>query len=117
MPSVLLAGSVVSRPQPRLDPKPHTWFNLRSEGDERIWRVTIYHEDEVPGIDRLAAGDVLSVVGLLNIHPVMDKGKKRLAYEVIGRQLLLLRLRSSERARAMAFAESGAVAHSNFNVF
>ena len=112
MPSVLLAGSVVSRPQPRLDPKPHTWFNLRSEGDERIWRVIIYHEDEVPGVDRLALGDVLAVAGVLNLHPAMDsQGRRRLSFEVIGRQILLLRIRSSERARA-AFFEP-AVANGN----
>ena len=101
MPSVLLAGSVVSAPRACLNPKPHVAFHLRVEGDERVWRVIVFDEDEVPGVDRLAVGDVLSVVGLLNIHPVMDKGTKRLAYEVIGRQLLLLRLHSSERARAM----------------
>jgi hypothetical protein len=106
MPAILLAGSVLSLPRSCLNPKPHAWFNLRSEGDERIWRVTVYDEDEVGGVDTLAVGDVLSVVGLLNIHPVTDsQGRKRLAYEVIGRQLLLLRLRSSERARAMGFYE------------
>jgi hypothetical protein len=102
MPSILLAGSVASCPKSSLNPRPHTSFNIRCE--ERTWRVVIYHEDEVPGLDRLAIGDVLSVAGLLNIHPVSDRGKRRLAYEIIGRQILLLRLRSSERARAMASA-------------
>jgi hypothetical protein len=112
MPSILLAGSIASRPKSSLSPRPHSWFNLRSEGDERIWRVVIYHEDEVPGVDRLAIGDVLSVAGVLDIHPVLDsQGRKRLAYEVIGQQIMLLRLRSSEKARAMGLAELGAVAH------
>jgi hypothetical protein len=103
----MLAGSITSCPKSSISPKPHTYFNLRCE--ERIWRVVILHEDEVPGLDRLAIGDVLSVVGLLNIHPVTDsQGRKRLAYEVIGRQILLLRLRSSERARAMGLAEASA---------
>jgi hypothetical protein len=94
----------------RLDPKPHTWFNLRAEGDERIWRVIIYHEDEIPGTDRLALGDILAVAGVLNLHPATDSlGRRRLAFEIIGRQLLLLRLRSSERARA-AFLEPAMVA-------
>jgi hypothetical protein len=80
MPAILLAGSVVSVPKSCLNPKPHAWFNLRSGDDARIWRETIFHEDEVPGLDRLTVGDVLSVVGLLNIHPVTDsQGRKRLA--------------------------------------
>jgi hypothetical protein len=107
MPSILLAGSIASKPQSKLDPRPHTSFNLRSEGDERIWRVIIYHEDEVPGVDRLALGDVLAVAGVLNLHPATDsQGRRRLAFEVVGRQILLLRIRSSERARATFFEPS-----------
>jgi hypothetical protein len=53
MPAVLLAGCVVSVPKSCLNPKPHAWFNLRSEGDERVWRVTVFDEDEVGDLDRL----------------------------------------------------------------
>jgi hypothetical protein len=112
MPAILLAGCVVSVPKSCRSPKPHAWFNLRSEGDERIWRVTVYDEDEVGGVGTLAVGDALSVAGVLNIHPAMDgQGRRRLAYEVTGKQLLLLRIRSSERARAMGLAELGAAVH------
>jgi hypothetical protein len=107
MPSILLAGSIASRPISHRDPKPHTSFALRGEGDSRIWKVIIYHEDEVPGVDPLAQGDVLAVAGVLNLHPATDSlGRRRLAFEVVGRQLLLLRIRSSERAKAASFYES-----------
>ena len=33
-------------------------LNIRSDGDERIWRVTVFDEDQVGGIDRLVIGDV-----------------------------------------------------------
>jgi hypothetical protein len=60
----------------------------------------------VPGVDRLAIGDVLAVAGVLNLHPATDSlDRRRLAFEVVGRQLLLLRLRSSEKVRATNFYE------------
>jgi hypothetical protein len=79
--AVLLAGCVVPRPKSCLNPKPHSWFNLRSEGDERIWRVTAYDEDEIGGLDTPAVGDALSVVGALDIHAAEDsQGRRRIAY-------------------------------------
>src|SRR5262249_18852644 len=100
MPAILLAGCVVSVRKSCLNPKPHVAFHLGAEGDdERVWRVIIYVEDEVPGVDRLRVGDMLAVAGVLNIHPATDSQKRRpLAFEVVGRQLLFLRLRSARAA-------------------
>src|SRR5262245_18580241 len=106
MPSILLAASVTTAPKSRLDPIPHTYFNLRCEGDERIWRGVFFDEDEINAVGLLAVGDSLSVVGLLNIHPATDSlGRRRLAFEVIGRQLLLLRRRSPAAVRASNFLD------------
>lgn len=106
MPAVLLAGSVASVPKSCLNPKPHAWFNLRSEGDERVWRVVIYDEAEINAVRLLAVGDALSVAGQLNIHQATDsQGRRRLAFEVVGRQLLVLRRRSAAKARATSFFE------------
>jgi single-stranded DNA-binding protein len=102
MPSILLAGSVASRVKSCRDPKPHSWFYVRCEDDARTWRVVIYDEDEVPGLDRLAVGDVLSVAGALHIRAATDsQGRRRLALQIIGRQMLLLRRRSRERAAGL----------------
>jgi hypothetical protein len=106
MPLCLIAGVVASSPRSRLDPKPHVWFNIRSEGDERIWRVTILDEDEVGGAETLRPGDALSVVGALDVHAAQDaRGYKRIAYCLVAKQLLLLRNRSPVKAAASSFFE------------
>jgi hypothetical protein len=100
-PWVSSAGCVLSRPKFCLNRKPHAWFNLR---DERIWRVTAYAEDEIGGLDTLAVGDALSVVGALDVHAAEEsQGRKRIAYCVTARQLLLLRSRSPAKASASSF--------------
>src|SRR5262249_2686115 len=83
-----------------LNPKPHVAFHVRCEDDkERTWRIVVYDQDQVPGIDTLMIGDVLSVVGTLSIYSAKDRlGRQRLAFEVVGKQALLLRRRSREKA-------------------
>jgi len=101
--SVLLAGAVSSRPKSCLNPKPHTWFNLAEEGG-RVWRIIFFDEDEINAVSLLAAGDPLAVSGTLHIHPATDsQGRRRLAFEVVGKQILILRSRSAAKARATSF--------------
>src|SRR5262245_43895141 len=108
MPSVLLAGSVLTAPKSRLDPKPHQWFNLRAEGgDERVWRAITYDEDELnPAIGLLTRGDSVAIVGRLDVHAAEDSlGRKRIAFVVIVKQILILRRRSPAAVRASNFLE------------
>jgi hypothetical protein len=113
MPFLLLAGSVLTPPRSCLSPKPHSWFNLRSEGDnERTWRCVVFDEDELgPAVSLLAVGDACAIVGKLDVHAATDSlGRKRIAFCVTVKQLLLLRRRSPAAIRASSFLEPPAAA-------
>src|SRR5262245_21398170 len=108
MPFLLLAGSVQTAPKSCLSPKPHAWFNRRSEGDnERTWRCTVFDEEELgPAVSLLAVGDACAIVGKLDVHVATDSlGRKRIAFCVTVKQLLLLRRRSPAAVRASNFLE------------
>jgi hypothetical protein len=108
MPSILLAGSIASCPKSSLSPKPHTWFNIRSEGEnDRIWRAVVFDEEELgPAVSLLAVGDACAIVGKLDVHVATDSlGRKRIAFCVTVKQLLLLRRRSPAAVRASNFLE------------
>jgi hypothetical protein len=108
MPSVLLAGSVLTAPKSRLDPKPHTWFNLRCEDEnDRTWRAVVFDEEELGGaVSLLAVGDACAIVGKLDVHAAEDSlGRKRIAFCVTVKQILILRRRSPAAVRASNFLE------------
>jgi hypothetical protein len=105
---VLVAGLICSLPRPSIpaNGRPHTAFHLKAESDGQIWKVFVFHEDEVPLIDALAVGDACSIVGQLDVHVAEDSlGRRRIAYCVVAKQLLLLRARSAAKARATSFFE------------
>jgi hypothetical protein len=93
---VLLAGVVVSTPR-NLNPangRPHVTFLLRADGDkDRIWKISARDETEL-GMERVALGDVLAIVGILDVG--VEKG--RISYKIEARQVLFLRNRSVARA-------------------
>jgi hypothetical protein len=108
MPFLLLAGSVLTAPRSCLSPKPHSWFNLRSEGDnERVWRCVVFDEDEFgPAASLLAVGDACAIVGKLDVRVAADSlGRERIAFCVTVKQLLVLRRRSAMKARSTDFFE------------
>jgi hypothetical protein len=81
---------------------------LRSEGDdERVWRAITYDEDELgPAISLLAVGDACAIVGKLDVHAATDAlGRKRIAFCVTVKQILILRRRSLAAVRASNFLE------------
>jgi hypothetical protein len=101
MANILVAG-IASQPS-KLDPRPHVYFNLAEEGG-RTWRIVFFDEDEIVAVGLLAAGDALAVSGTLNLHAATDRqGRRRLAFEVVGKQILILRSRSMVAARNTAF--------------
>jgi hypothetical protein len=102
MANILVAG-IASQPKSKLDPRPHVYFNLAEEGG-RTWRIVFFDEDEIVAVGLLAAGDALAVSGTLNLHATVDsQGRRRLAFEVVGKQVLILRSRSKAAARNTAF--------------
>jgi Single-strand binding protein family len=103
---VLIAGLVCSLPRPSIpaNGRPHTAFHLKAESDGQIWKVTVFHEDEIAVVDALAVGDAVALTGNLDVHPEEDRlGRRRIAYCVVAKQLLLLRARSAAKARATSF--------------
>ncbi len=68
--------------------------------------MIVRHEDELGIIDTLAVGDVLSVVGVLDVHVEEDRQRRRrVAFSIIAKQFLLLRHRSRAKAAATSFLE------------
>jgi hypothetical protein len=79
---------------------------VRAESDGQVWKILAYHEDEIGGLDTLAIGDACAIVGSLDVHAAEDRlGRRRIAYCVTAKQLLLLRARSAVKAAATSFFE------------
>jgi hypothetical protein len=106
MPSVLLAGTIVSTPKNLIpfNGRPHVTFLLRPEGaDQQIWKVSCKDENEL-GCERLSFGDSVAVVGTLDVGVECDRnGTRRVAYRVEAQQILFLRNRSITAATNAAF--------------
>jgi hypothetical protein len=106
MAAVLIAGLVCSLPKTSLNGRPHTTFFVRAESDGQIWKITVFHEDEIGVADTLAIGDAIALTGSLNVRPEKDRlGRKRIAFCAVAKQLMLLRARSAAKARASSFFE------------
>lgn len=101
MPSVLLAGTLVSVPK-NLNPcngRPHVTFLLRPDGaDQQIWKITAKDENEL-GCERLSFGDAVAIVGTLQIGVECDRaGRRRISFCAEAKQILFLRGRSVAKA-------------------
>jgi hypothetical protein len=108
MATVLVAGLVCSLPKAAIpaNGRLHTAFHLKAESDGQIWKITVFHEDEIGVVDTLAIGDACSIVGRLDVHVAEDSlGRKRIAFCAVAKQLMLLRARSAAKARASSFFE------------
>jgi hypothetical protein len=106
MPVILLAGVVCSVPKASIsDSRPHMTFRLPAESDGQVWKITAFDEDQI-GVETLAIGDACAIVGSLDVHAAEDSlGRRRIAFCVTARQLLLLRSRSAVKAAATSFLE------------
>jgi hypothetical protein len=105
---VLIAGLVVSLPKAAIpaNGRPHTAFLLKAESDDRIWKIIVFHDDEIGIVDTLAIGDACSIVGRLDVHVAEDSlGRRRVAFCAVAKQVMALRGRSSEKARASRFVQ------------
>jgi hypothetical protein len=99
---VLIAGLVASLPKPSTNGRPHSTFFLRAESDGQIWLVKIFHEDEITVVDNLAINDAVAFTGSLEVRAEEDRqGRKRIAFSVVAKQLLVLQRRSRMKAAAM----------------
>jgi hypothetical protein len=69
-------------------------------------QATIFHEDEIAGLNTLVVGDAIAVTGSLDVHAAEDRlGRKRIAFCIIAKQLLTLRGRSTVKAAATRFLD------------
>jgi hypothetical protein len=103
----LIAGLVASLPKASLPTsgRPHTAFLLKAESDGQLWKILVFHEDEIGVVDTLAIGDACAIVGRLEVHVAEDSlGRRRVAFCAIAKQVMALRLRSPMKARASSFA-------------
>jgi hypothetical protein len=105
---VLIAGLVASLPKASIpaNGRPHTAFLLKAESDDRIWKIIVFHDDEIGIVDTLAIGDACSIVVRLEVNVAEDSlGRRRVAFCAVAKQVVALRGRSSEKARVSRFLE------------
>jgi hypothetical protein len=94
MPSVLLAGVVVAQPKAEPFPergRPRCEVRVKVEGnDTAVYRV-VGHDDAIPALENLVAGDSVAIQGSLEIE---TKDGRLTGLFVIAGQVMALRRRS-----------------------